>query len=165
MEEEKPLPMIRQVQRHSCDFLKRYCCVVTKSCLTLCDPMDCSPLGFSVQRIFQAKILEWVAISFSRRSSRPRDRTCVSDIGRQILYCWATREALLKTCSLNIRKSSIFFWNTLDLVLPCSRSIVALINTKQLRAKSLLQLAVAQFFHFIAEETDSEAGMCLPEAI
>ena len=47
----------------------------------------------SVHRILQARILEWVAISFSRGSSRPRDRTCISCIGRQILYHWATWEA------------------------------------------------------------------------
>ena len=49
-----------------------------KSCLTLCDPMDCSPPGSSVQGILQERILEWVAISFSRGSSWPRDQTCVS---------------------------------------------------------------------------------------
>ena len=42
---------------------------VTQSCLTLCDPMDCSLLGSSIHGILQARILEWVAISFSRRSS------------------------------------------------------------------------------------------------
>ena len=42
---------------------------VAQSCLTLCDPMDCSPPGFSVHGIFQARVLEWVAISFSRGSS------------------------------------------------------------------------------------------------
>ena len=46
---------------------------VTQSCPTLCDPMDCSLAGSSVHGIFQARVLEWVAISFSRRSSRPRD--------------------------------------------------------------------------------------------
>ena len=46
---------------------------VAQSCPTLCDPMDCSLPGFSVHGIFQARILEWVAISFSRRSSQPRD--------------------------------------------------------------------------------------------
>ena len=46
-----------------------------QSCLTLCDPIGCNPLGSSVHRIFQARILEWVACSFSRRSSPPRDRT------------------------------------------------------------------------------------------
>ena len=46
---------------------------VTQQCLTLCDPMDCSPPGSSVHGIFQARILEWVAISFSRGFSQPRD--------------------------------------------------------------------------------------------
>ena len=49
-----------------------------QSCPTLCGPMDYSPPGFSVHGIFQARILEWVAISFSRRSSQPKDRTQVS---------------------------------------------------------------------------------------
>jgi len=60
-----------------------------QSCLTLCDSMDCSPPGSSVHGILPARILKWVAISFSRRSSWPRDPTCiscVSCIGRQILY-------------------------------------------------------------------------------
>ena len=48
--------------------------------------MDCSPSGSSVHRISQARILEWVAISFSRGSSQPKDLTQVSCIGRQILY-------------------------------------------------------------------------------
>ena len=55
----------------------------------LCDPMDCSPPGFSVHEILQARILEWVAISYSMGSSQPRDRTLISSIsciGRQILY-------------------------------------------------------------------------------
>ena len=51
---------------------------VTQSCPTLCDPMDCSLPGSSVHRIFQARVLEWVASSFSRASSQPRDRTQVS---------------------------------------------------------------------------------------
>ena len=50
------------------------CCVlVTQLCLTLCDPMDCSLPGSFVHGILQARILEWVAISFSRGSSQPRD--------------------------------------------------------------------------------------------
>ena len=56
---------------------------------TLCHTMVCSPLGFSVPGIFKARILEWVAIPFSRRSSPPRDQTHVSSIsciGRWILY-------------------------------------------------------------------------------
>ena len=49
-----------------------------QSCLTLCDAMDCSPLGSSDHGILQARILEWVAISFSRGSSQPRDQILIS---------------------------------------------------------------------------------------
>ena len=66
---------------------------VAQSCLTLCDPRDCSLPGFSVHGIFQARILEWVTISFSRKSSRPRDRARVSHIGGRCFNLWATREA------------------------------------------------------------------------
>ena len=62
--------------------------------------MDCSPPGSSVHGIFQARILECVAISFSRGSSQPRDQTCVSQIGRPILYHWATREAQIEVHNL-----------------------------------------------------------------
>ena len=51
------------------------CCLVTKSCPTLCDPMDGSPPGSSVHGILQARMLEWVAMPSSRGSSRPRDGT------------------------------------------------------------------------------------------
>ena len=54
---------------------------VAQSCLTLCNPVDCSLPGSSVHGILQARILEWVTISFSRGSSRPRDQTWVSCIG------------------------------------------------------------------------------------
>ena len=62
---------------------------VTQSCPTLCDPMDCSLPGFSVHGIFQARVLEWVAISFSRGSSQPRDWTQVSLIVGKWLYSQA----------------------------------------------------------------------------
>ena len=65
---------------------------VTQSCPTLCDPMECSLPGFSVHGIFQARVLEWVAISFSRRSSWPRDWTQVSCIVSRRFTVWATRE-------------------------------------------------------------------------
>ena len=63
------------------------CCLVAKSCLTLCSPMDCSPPGSSVPGILQARILEWVAIFFSRGSSQPRDRTHISCIAGGHLLC------------------------------------------------------------------------------
>ena len=53
---------------------------VAQSCRTLCDPMDCRLSGSSIHGIFQARVLEWIAISFSRGSSRPRNRTRVSHI-------------------------------------------------------------------------------------
>ena len=53
---------------------------ITQLCLTLCDDMDCSLPGSSIHVIFQARVLEWVAISFSRGSSQPRDRTQVFHI-------------------------------------------------------------------------------------
>ena len=55
--------------------------------------MDCSLLGFSVHGIFQARILEWIAISFSTGSSQPKDQTQVSRIAGRRFTIWATREA------------------------------------------------------------------------
>ena len=66
---------------------------VAQSCPTLRDPVDCSPPGFSVHGILQARILEWVAISFSRGSSWPRDQTQVSHIAGRHFNLWTTREA------------------------------------------------------------------------
>ena len=59
-------------------FILSCCVLVAQSCPTLCDPMDYSPPGSSVHGILQARILEWVAMPFSRGSSQPRDRTQVS---------------------------------------------------------------------------------------
>ena len=69
--------------------LKPLCVLNCFSSVQLCDLTDCSPPGSSVHGILQARILEWVAISFSRGSSRPRDQThasYVSCTGRQVLY-------------------------------------------------------------------------------
>ena len=67
------------------------CSKLLQSRLTLCDPIDHSPPGSSVRWISQARVLEWVTISFSVGSFPHRDRTCVSyvsctGIGRQVLY-------------------------------------------------------------------------------
>ena len=73
--------------------------LVTKLCLTLCNPMNCSPPGSSVHRTLQTRILEWVAMPSSRGSSRPRNWTWIScNAGRFFTY-WATREAS-KECIL-----------------------------------------------------------------
>ena len=71
------------------------CCLITKSCPTLCSLMDCSPPDVPVQGISQARILEWVAISFSRRSSWPSDRTHISCIGKWILCHCAPEKHLV----------------------------------------------------------------------
>ena len=69
--------------------------VKSLSRVRLCDPVDCSPPGSSVHGILQARVLEWVAISFSRGSSQPRDRTRVSCIAGRRFNLWTTREAKL----------------------------------------------------------------------
>ena len=68
--------------------------LVSKLCPTLCNPTDCSPPGSSVHGILQARILEWVAILFSRGSSWPWDWTGLSCIAGGFFTVWATREAL-----------------------------------------------------------------------
>ena len=65
-------------------------CEVAQSCPTLCDPVDCSLPGSSLHGILQARILEWVAISFSRGSSQPRNGTWVSRIVGRCFNLWAT---------------------------------------------------------------------------
>ena len=69
--------------------------LVAQLCLILCDPMDCSLPGSdsSAHGILQARILEWVAIPFSRRSSWPRGQTCASYIAGRFFTAWATRQA------------------------------------------------------------------------
>ena len=70
-----------------------YICLRVLSCVWLCDLLDYSPAGSSLCRILQARILEWVAIPFSRGSSWPRDQTQVLRISGRFFTVWATREA------------------------------------------------------------------------
>ena len=65
-----------------------------QSCLTLCGPMDSSPPGSSVHRIFQVRILEWFAISYSKASPRPKNWTCIS------LHFLRWQAVLLPLCHL-----------------------------------------------------------------
>ena len=71
--------------------------LVAQSCSTLFDSMDCNPPGSSAHRILQARILEWVAIPFSRGSSRPWDQTWFSHMAGRFFAIWVTREALPET--------------------------------------------------------------------
>ena len=68
------------------------CVLLTQSCRTLYSPMVCSPPGSSVHGILQARILEWVAILFSKAASQPRDQTWVSHIAGTFFTVWATKE-------------------------------------------------------------------------
>ena len=77
--------------------------VVSQSCPTLWDPVDCNRPGSSVPRILQARIPEWVAIPFSRRSSQPRDWTQVSRIAGRFFTIWATREAIANNITIPFR--------------------------------------------------------------
>ena len=67
--------------------------LAAQSCPALCNPMECNPVGSSVHGILQERILEWIAISFSRGSSQPRDWTQVSWIAGRCFTAWAAREA------------------------------------------------------------------------
>ena len=93
------------------------CCYLFSRVQLFSDPMDCSPPGSSVHGISQARILEWAAISFSKASSPPRDWTCISCIGRWVLYCWATWEVPLLTLLLLLLSRFSRVW----LCGPCRR--------------------------------------------
>ena len=87
-------------------FIYCCCCLVSQSCLTLCDTMYCSSPGSSVRGIFWARILEWVVISFCRifltQGLNPHLL-----LGRQILYHWITREALIYWYQVNFLSSFV----------------------------------------------------------
>ena len=70
--------------------------LVAQSCPTLCDPTNCSPSGSFIHGILQARILEWIAIPFSRGSSWAKDWTQVSCIVGRRFTIWATREDVSK---------------------------------------------------------------------
>ena len=90
---------------------------VAQSWPTLCNPMDCSLPASSIHRIFQARVLKWVAISFSRGSSRPRDQTWVSRISGRCFNVWATREELMSMKELMLLNCGVGddSWESLEL--------------------------------------------------
>ena len=82
--------------------------LLAQSCPTLCNPMNCTPWGSFVHGILQARILEWIAIFFSRWSSWPRDWTRVSCIAGQFFTIWATKKAVWE---ITVRAlSMVFLW-------------------------------------------------------
>ena len=118
-------------------------CVNAQLCLTLCDPMDCSLPGSSVHGILQIRILECVAIPFSRGSSQPRDRTQVSDIAGRFFTVWAIREVLLPNyCLINhffpgLTACLLFLHFLTSLISNC----LSLIFGSQVRLRRLILLS------------------------
>ena len=82
---------------------------VAQSCPTLFDPMDCSLPGSSVHGIFQARVLEWIAISFSRGSSQPRVWTRVSHIVDRCFTIWAYWWSPNPPVTINYRLDFLLF--------------------------------------------------------
>ena len=78
-----------KVKCHGLQMSSQYRCVQSLSRVQLCNPMDCNSSGSSVHRTFQAKVLDRVAISYSKRSSWSRDWTRFSYIGRNFVKCVA----------------------------------------------------------------------------
>ena len=88
------IPLPNAPQNLACAMLY----LITQSCLTLRNAkLDCSPPGFSIRGILQARVLKWVAIPFSRESSQPRDWIQVSCLAGRFFTIWATREAHVYT--------------------------------------------------------------------
>ena len=129
--------------------------LVAQSCLTLCNPMDYSLPGFSVHGILQARILEWVAISFSRESSQPMDRTWVSWVAGRFFTIWATREAsFFKFESGKIIQPSATTrsdWTGKPFICPRSLDLKLeyLLKAKQTNNKKLRNLQEMDFLHLI----------------
>ena len=97
--------------------------------MTLCDPMDCSPLGSSFHGILPARKLEWVAIPFSRRSSQPRDQSCISCVSclcGQILY------RLSHQGSPNLKLTSPCIKTGVPLKSFCVKDLYKAINLKEI---------------------------------
>ena len=92
--------------------------LVTQSHPTLCDPVDCSSPGYSVHGILQARILEWVAISFSRGSSQPRDWSQVSCIGGRFFTVWATRVSW--KMKVHLQYAPLFCFSTITAAIEVS---------------------------------------------
>ena len=91
---------------------------VAQSCLTLCDLVDCAVYG-----IPQARILEWLALPFTRESSQPRDRTQVSHIAGGFFTSWATREA---------KNTGVGSLSLLQQIFPTQESNWGLLHSRQI---------------------------------
>ena len=120
------------------------------SCVQLCDTMDCSLPCSSVHGIFQARVLEWVAISFSRGSSQPRDWTWVSHIVVRCFTIWTTRSR----CFLEF---SCFFYDPADvgnLIAGSTAFSKSSLNIWKFWLHVLLKPGLENFEHYFASVWD-----------
>ena len=109
------------------------CVLVAQSCLTLCNPTDYSLPGFSVHGILQARILEWIAIPFSRGTSQLRDRTLVSCITDRFFTIWATGKSQISASTQNINRGNIIKWWKEHKIVYCeSTDIIVSMNQQGL---------------------------------
>ena len=109
--------------------------LVAQLCPTLCDPINCNLPGSSVHRYLQARILEWVAIPFSRGSSWPRNWTQISCTAGKFFTIWATREAPITSIDFYINFISYYlaellFVLVLLLVVSLTISRFIILSTK-----------------------------------
>ena len=92
--------------------------LVAQSCPTLCNPTNCSPPSFSVHGILQTRILEWISIPFSRRTSQPRDQTLVSCLAGRFFTVWATGKSptmeFYSAIKRNAFESVLMSWMNLE---------------------------------------------------
>ena len=120
------------------------CSSLTKSCKS---PMDCSPPGSSVDWIFQARILELVAISFSRGSSQIRGQTHISCFGRQTVYHWATREA--PCVSQSVKSFVLVLWkNAAGNLIEIAEKVLFVGNTEKFLSRNNKYWAMKRNIYF-----------------
>ena len=126
--------------------------LITQSCLTLCNSMDCSPPGSSVLGVLQARIPEWVAIPFSKGSYWPRDWTWVSWIVGRFLYHLAWRSYLISQLSKHSLLVNAYFLHWFEIsiwhFLLCPNCLSLLMNSNFCSVNlSLSSLSRTTFIH------------------
>ena len=120
---------------------------VAQSCPILCHPMDCSLPHSSVHGIFQARVLEWVAISFPRGSSWPRDQTWVSHIVGRRFTVWITKE--VSCCRVSFRTLSHNLWALAQPHFHCWHNLLDLGSFAQSWLSDLKNVELCVVFHLI----------------
>ena len=126
-------------------------CVCAHSSLTLCNSMDCSPHDPSVHGVLQARILECIAISYSRGSSHGRDQTCISCIGRRIVYhlshLGSPNICIYNCLKRNFRKHSLkknWYIYTMEYYSAIKKNSFESVLMRWMKLESIIQSEVSQ---------------------